>query len=134
MYVDDRKEMSCAYENGKVFMANNISTLLLSLTNKYYNNKETVDIAIACLFACKQLITSEESVGIMSQHGAMELPLSIYTCYFTHQRLHDGNSNNNDTAESGSDGIVTIPLLRAVTGIIQLTFNVSSEFCVIFYL
>ena len=114
--------MSCAYENGKVFMANNISTILLSLTNKYYSSRETVDIAIACLFACKQLITSEESVGIMSQHGAMELPLAIYKCYLSHQSTATAANSESES----STGIVTVPLLRAVTGKTICSFFLSS--------
>ena len=81
--ADDRKDMSCAYENGKLFMASRTSNDLLALARIYHCAPTAAGslIATAALLAAKQLITSEESVQVMSRHGAMELPLAIFTLY-----------------------------------------------------
>ena len=112
IHIDNRKDMSCAYENGKTFMANGTAHSLLSVASQYYGDRNTVDVAVAALTACKQLITSEESVSIMSKHGAMTLPKAIFTCYLN--ELDDNGHSSDENLR-----IITLPLLRAVTGVMR---------------
>lgn len=131
IHDDERKEMSCAYENGKTFMASSASTSLLSLAKMYYCAPTVAgsNIATAALLAAKQLITSEESVQVMSKHGAMELPLLIYTQFLLNNNTAAPLKENENPTEGGVSGsvesaptqgnLVTIQLLRAVTGVMR---------------
>ena len=83
IHDDMRKEMSCAYDNGKIFLTGESSEgtqrekcfkMLISFA-KYF--KEHTEMAAAGLAAARQLITSEESVKVATQYGAMELPIQI---------------------------------------------------------
>ena len=74
VHDDIRREMSCAMDNGKAFMAVGSLKLLLNLANSF---KDTPEVASASMAAAKQLVTSEEAVVYASKHGAMELPLAI---------------------------------------------------------
>lgn len=153
VHDDNRKEMSCAYENGKYFLNGGVAVPLLSLATAFDIVPCGVEIglndanphnsvAAAALTAAKQLITSEESVQVMAQHGAMELPLRVYTTYL------DYVDNNPDVADdceeeehhcgAGSECVgfhetsvaksannprpcnaVSMTLLRAVTGVMR---------------
>ena len=83
IHDDMRKEMSCAYDNGKVFLTGESTEgatkqkcfkMLISFA-KFF--KEHTEMAAAGLAAARQLITSEESVKVATQYGAMELPVQI---------------------------------------------------------
>lgn len=83
IHDDMRKEMSCAYDNGKVFLTGESTEgsnkekcfkMLLSFAKLF---KEHTEMAAAGLAAGRQLITSEESVKVATQYGAMELPMQI---------------------------------------------------------
>eukprot|EP01038_Epipyxis_sp_PR26KG_P005435 gene5435-7528_t len=75
IHDDLRKDMSCAYDNGKFFIKKNgIVQALMKLSAAF---REEPVIASAALYAARNLITTEEAVQIMSQHGAMELPRAI---------------------------------------------------------
>lgn len=83
IHDDMRKEMSCAYDNGKIFLTGESTEgtskekcfkMLISFA-KYF--KEHTEMAAAGLAAARQLITSEESVKVATQYGAMELPVQI---------------------------------------------------------
>jgi hypothetical protein len=75
IHDDLRREMSCAYENGRFFLKQPLLVpSLLSLSGRFASQPS---LASAALSAAKNLITTEESVQVMSQHGAMELPRRI---------------------------------------------------------
>lgn len=72
---DTRREMSCAYENSRYFLnANGVVGALMKGAARFV---ECPSLASAALYAAKGLITTEESVKIMSQNGAMKLPREI---------------------------------------------------------
>jgi hypothetical protein len=75
IHDDIRREMSSAYDNGRFF--NNSTVIAPSLMRfaAMFEKKET--LASAALSAARSLITTEESVKIMAQHGAMSLPRTI---------------------------------------------------------
>jgi armadillo repeat-containing protein 6 len=84
IHDDLRKDMSCAYDNGKYFLgaeatngAGDTVKVFKVLINLAKIFKERPLLAAAALSASKQLITSEEAVKVAAQHGAMELPLRI---------------------------------------------------------
>lgn len=84
VHDDTRKEMSCAYDNGKFFLVSEFVRsdgevlktfkVLFSFAKLF---KDVPLLASASLAAAKQLITSEEAVKVATHHGAMELPLQI---------------------------------------------------------
>jgi hypothetical protein len=84
VHDDIRKEMSCAYDNGKYFLASEFINsdgevlktfkVLFSFAKLF---KDVPLLASASLAATKQLITSEEAVKVATHHGGMELPLQI---------------------------------------------------------
>jgi armadillo repeat-containing protein 6 len=71
---DPRKEMSCAYENGKRFLADGIVPSLMGLGLKF---RQYPEVASCALSAVRQLVLSEEAVRIVATHGAMTLPAEI---------------------------------------------------------
>lgn len=72
---DVRKEMSCAYENGRRFLMEGFVPLLMGLS---CNFKNETNLAVAALSAVRQIVVSEEAVKAVAKHGAMELPSAIY--------------------------------------------------------
>ena len=72
---DFRKDMSCAHDNGKYFLASNNTVDSLMGLSQDFRNRPT--LASAALSAARNLVTTEEAVQIMVMHGAMSLPLDI---------------------------------------------------------
>jgi hypothetical protein len=71
---DQRKEMSCAYDNGKKFLNDEVISSLLSYARNYLTHP---DLAACALSALRQLILSEEAVKLVCSHGLMVLPKQI---------------------------------------------------------
>jgi len=75
IHDDLRREMSCAMDNGKFFInAINVVPALMQLSSAF---KAQAGVAGAALSAAKTLVTTEEAVQVMAQHGAMDLPRAI---------------------------------------------------------
>lgn len=74
IHDDVRRDMSCAYENGRFFNNSSIPASLMRFSSQF---REKEVLAAAALAAARSLITTEESVKIMAQHGAMALPKAI---------------------------------------------------------
>jgi hypothetical protein len=72
---DFRKEMSCAYENGRRFLAEGFVPLLMGLSCDF---KDETSLSVAALSAVRQIVVSEEAVKAVAKHGAMELPAAVY--------------------------------------------------------
>lgn len=72
---DTRKEMSCAYENGRRFLSEGFVPLLMSLSSDF---KAETSLSVAALSAVRQIVVSEEAVKAVAKHGAMELPSAVY--------------------------------------------------------
>ena len=75
IHDDLRKEMSCAYDNGRFFI--NAPTLVPGLMKSSSKFHIHPSIASAAHSGAKNLITTEEAVKVMTNHGAMILPLAI---------------------------------------------------------
>lgn len=75
VHDDLRKEMSSAHDNGRFFI--NASTLVPALMKLSSEFQIYPSIASAALAAARNLITTEEAVKVMTNHGAMKLPLKI---------------------------------------------------------
>lgn len=75
VHDDLRREMSCAMDNGKFFI--NAPLLVPGLMRLSAAFRAHPGIAGAALSAAKTLVTTEESVQVMAQHGAMDLPCSV---------------------------------------------------------
>lgn len=79
IHDDIRKEMSCAFDNGKFFMKQSaVIPSLITLAGRYNlddqsESKENVAVAAAALSAAKALVTTNEAVQILSLHGINEL-------------------------------------------------------------
>jgi hypothetical protein len=71
---DQRKEMSCAYDNGKKFLNDEVISSLLTYARNYRTHP---DLAACALSALRQLILSEEAVKMVCSHGLMSLPKQI---------------------------------------------------------
>lgn len=75
LHDDIRRDMSCAYDNGKFFINSPITAkALMSCSCEFIKDPL---LASAALSAARSLITTEESVKVMTQHGAMDLPKAI---------------------------------------------------------
>ena len=72
---DLRKEMSCAYENGRRFLSEGFVPLLMSLSQDF---KTETNLSVAALSAVRQIVVSEEAVKAVAKHGAMHLPAAVY--------------------------------------------------------
>lgn len=72
---DIRKEMSCAYENGRRFLSEGFVPLLMGIACCF--KTETI-LSVAALGAVRQIVVSEEAVKAVAKHGAMELPADVY--------------------------------------------------------
>ena len=71
IHDDLRKDMSCAYENGRFFLKQaNLAQYLMRLSSYFTTHP---NLASSALSAAKNLIATEEAVAIMSQHGAITL-------------------------------------------------------------
>jgi len=78
VHDDLRNDMSCAFENGRFFIKQtNLANALMRLSSFFETHPL---LSSAALQAAKNLITNEESVQIMANHGAIELIKSILTC------------------------------------------------------
>jgi hypothetical protein len=75
VHDDLRREMSCAYENGRFFISN--ASTVPALMKHSANFEEQPGLASAALGAARNLITTEEAVKVMAQHGAMSLPRAV---------------------------------------------------------
>jgi hypothetical protein len=75
VHDDYRKEMSCGHDNGRFFLGS-IGTVpaLMKLSQNFRNNPL---LATAAISAARNLITTEESVLVMCQHGGMKLSSDI---------------------------------------------------------
>jgi armadillo repeat-containing protein 6 len=71
---DLRKEMSCAYDNGKRFLNDDVVSALVNYSRNYQKN---ADVSACALSALRQLILSEEAVKMVCSHGLMTLPKQI---------------------------------------------------------
>ena len=75
IHDDDRRDMSCAYDNGKYFLsADGVVNALLTLAKDFLLCPR---VAAASLAGLKQFVLSEEAVQVVCMHGAMELPAGI---------------------------------------------------------
>jgi hypothetical protein len=75
VHDDLRNEMSSAHDNGRFFInAPTAVPALMRLSSEFENHPT---IASAALAAARNLITTEEAVKVMTNHGAMKLPLAI---------------------------------------------------------
>mmetsp|Transcript_25869 Transcript_25869/g.48557 ORF Transcript_25869/g.48557 Transcript_25869/m.48557 type:complete len:326 (+) Transcript_25869:709-1686(+) len=72
---DIRKEMSCAYENGRRFLSEGFVPLLMKLS---CNFKIETSLSVAALSAVRQIVVSEEAVKAVAKYGAMDLPSAVY--------------------------------------------------------
>jgi armadillo repeat-containing protein 6 len=66
--------MSCAYDNGKRFLNDEVVSSLVKYSRSYQTN---ADVAACALSALRQLILSEEAVKMVCSHGLMTLPKQI---------------------------------------------------------
>lgn len=71
VHDDLRKDMSCAYENGRFFLKQAGMVHALMTLSSYF--KSAPMLASAALSAARNLIATEEAVAVMAQHGAIEL-------------------------------------------------------------
>ena len=74
IHDDMRREMSCAFDNGRFFMSSDAMPALMRLAFDFERYPST---AAAAISAVRQLITSEEAVQTAASCGATELPLAI---------------------------------------------------------
>ena len=75
VHDDLRNEMSSAHDNGRFFINAPAAVPALMKLSAEFQNHPT--IASAALAAARNLITTEEAVKVMTNHGAMKLPLAI---------------------------------------------------------
>lgn len=71
VHDDLRKDMSCAYENGRFFLKQPGMVHALMTLSSYF--KSAPGLSSAALSAARNLIATEEAVAVMAQHGAIEL-------------------------------------------------------------
>lgn len=71
VHDDIRKDMSCAYENGRFFLKQNGMVAALMAMSDYFRVYPA--LASAALSAARNMIATEEAVQVMSQHGAIDL-------------------------------------------------------------
>lgn len=77
VHDDLRKEMSCAYENGRAFLKHSGMPAALMMLSAQF--KTHPNLASAALSAARNLIATEEAVAVMSQHGAIQLIRDIFS-------------------------------------------------------
>lgn len=75
VHDDYRKDMSCAYDNGKFFIKQ--AGFVQTLSALAAGFRAQPGLASAALHAARNLITSEESVQVIAQYGAIELVTDI---------------------------------------------------------
>jgi hypothetical protein len=75
IHDDSRKEMSCAFDNGKQLISLGCIPSLLHHANNFANQP---DLAAAALYAVRQLVVSEEAVKTVAANGGMSLPAAVY--------------------------------------------------------
>lgn len=73
--TDLRKDMSCAYENGRYFLKQPKVPQTLMVLSSRFRGYPTV--ASAALQAARCLVNTEEGVRMLSLHGALQLPRAI---------------------------------------------------------
>jgi hypothetical protein len=76
VHDDLRKEMSCAYENGRFFLKQPGMAASLMTLSSYF--KTHPNLASAALSAARNLIATEEAVAVMAQHGAIQLIRDVF--------------------------------------------------------
>mmetsp|Transcript_33906 Transcript_33906/g.74672 ORF Transcript_33906/g.74672 Transcript_33906/m.74672 type:complete len:552 (-) Transcript_33906:1013-2668(-) len=75
LHDDLRRDMSCAYENGRYFIKQQgVVGALMGLSCEFRLHD---GLASAALLAARNMITTEEAVAVMAHHGAIELIRSI---------------------------------------------------------
>lgn len=75
LHDDLRRDMSCAYENGRFFLKQpGLVGNLMHLSGMFPTFPA---VASAALAAARNLVSSEEAVQVMSQHGALELVKAV---------------------------------------------------------
>ena len=72
---DLRREMSCAYENGRRFLSEGFVPHLMRLSCDF---RSKTSLSAAALSAARQIVVSEDAVKIVAKYGAMELPAKVY--------------------------------------------------------
>lgn len=77
VHDDLRKDMSCAYENGRFFLKQpQMAQCLMALSAHF---KTHPNLSSAALSAARNLIATEEAVAVMAQHGAIQLIRDIFS-------------------------------------------------------
>lgn len=80
LHDDLRKDMSSAYDNGKFFTRQNgLVPGLIALSSTF---RTSPSLASAALLSARNLITTEEAVQVMAQHGALALIHEVLSCNF----------------------------------------------------
>lgn len=77
VHDDLRKDMSCAYDNGRFFLKQpNMVQSLMALSGRFATHPT---LASAALSAARNLIATEEAVAVMAQHGAIQLIRDVFS-------------------------------------------------------
>jgi hypothetical protein len=71
VHDDLRKDMSCAYENGRFFLKQSGIVQSLMTLSSYFRTHPA--LAASALAAARNMIATEEAVAVMAQHGAIQL-------------------------------------------------------------
>lgn len=75
VHDDNRKETSCAYDNGRLLVGSTeVPQALMQAAARFIDYPA---VAIAALGAARALITADDAVRAMCQHGALALPSAI---------------------------------------------------------
>lgn len=75
LFDDTRRDMSCAYDNGRYFIG--LPIVVESMVQAAHKFKQYPALAAAAMSATKQLVLSEEAVKAVANCGGMELPLAV---------------------------------------------------------
>lgn len=101
IHTDSRREMSCAYENGRTFIKNSLIIEALIKHAKHFI--KTPVLSSYALLAIRVMITNEEAVNLLAQHSIVGLIFEILT-YFQPNVYAPVNAlsevKNNDTFKS----------------------------------
>lgn len=126
VHDDLRRDMSCAYENGKYFLKQ--SNLVQSLMNLSATYATHPSVASSALQAAKNLITTEEAVQIMTQHGAIELIRSIlsYGCSSSCSHISFSGNDDNDSSKLNVNSI-TSDDIQSVEAVVLTANNAISS-------
>ena len=128
IHDDLRKDMSCAYDNGRFFMRQpGFAQALMQLSGTFQQHPA---LASAALLAARNLINTEEAVAIMSKHGAIELikavlayksPAATGAC--TTVTTKTSSSSDDDNAEQTDDedsaDAVVVALVKSAVALMR---------------